>query len=217
MNLTTPDGTDFEVFPYGPDDARAGVLIVHDWWGVLNYNKEWAKRLADEHGYRTLVVDLYDGERARNAEEAGEIMRNLDQDEADAKLLTAVEYLRDGGRPVATLGWSFGGRQAMQAALIDPENVCASVLFYSRLVTDPEQLAALGGPVMVVYSERERTWPDKMEKFASIMEELGKEVVSVSYDAEHGFVNPGSERYNADFAADAWARTVGFLESRLDR
>ncbi len=215
MILTTPNGTDFDVYPFGPDDARAGVLIVHDWWGVLSYNKEWAKRLAETFGCKTMVVDLYDGERARNAEEAGEIMRGLDQDEVDAKLLTAVDYLKDGGRRIATLGWSLGGRQAMQAALLDPEAVAAVVVFYSRMLTDVEQLAALGGPVFVVYSEHERTWPDKMEKFNAAMAEAGKEVVSASYPADHGFVNPGSERHNEGFANDAWNRTVEFLRLHL--
>jgi carboxymethylenebutenolidase len=215
MILTTPDGTEFEVFPVGPDDARFAVILVHDWWGVLNYNKDWAKRLADELGAKAVVVDLYDGERARNAEEAGEIMRNLDQDLADAKLLSAIEYLKDGGRKVAVLGWSLGGRQALQAALLDPEAVRACILFYCRLINDTDQLQELGGPVLAIYAENERTWPDKMEKFNAAMAEVGKPVESVSYNAGHGFVNPGSDRYSAEHTADAWRRVVAFLRSQF--
>lgn len=216
MILTTAEGTDFEVFPFGPDDAPIGILLVHDWWGVLDYNKEWAQRLSDELGARSLVVDLYDGQRARTAEEAGEFMRSLDQDEVDAKLVAAIDYLKEGGRRLATLGWSLGGRQALQGALLDPEAVVATVLYYCRLVTDPEELAELGGPVLAIYAERERTWPDKMERFEAAMREAGKKTEAVTYDAEHGFVNPGSERYNPEFADDAWHRTVKFLKKQLE-
>ncbi len=215
MLLATFEGTEFEVFPFGPDDAKTGILLVHDWWGVLDYNREWAERLSAELNSKTLVVDLYDGERARNAEQAGDLMRSLDQEEVDAKLVAALDYLKASGRDLATLGWSLGGRQALQAALLDPEAVRAAVIFYCRLVTDPEALAELNGPLLTIYAERERTWPDKMERFEAAMAEAGKEVVSVTYDAEHGFANPGSERYNPDYAKDALERSIAFLRQNL--
>ncbi len=214
MMLKTADGTEFEAHAYGPENAAAGVLIVHDWWGVLPYNKAWAERLADL-GYRALVVDLYDGERARTAEHAGEMMRELDQDVADAKLAAALDHLKQGGRSLATLGWSLGGRQALAAALLDPGAVRAVVMFYCRMLTDVEQLQELGGPVLSIYSETERTWPDKMEKFSQAMEAAGQRVISRSYPAGHGFVNPDSERYNPEAAEDAWEMVKGFLRENL--
>src|SRR5512139_3745227 len=101
MMLKTPDGTEFEVFEFGPEEAKFAVLIIHDWWGVLDYNREWAQRLAAE-GYRTMVIDLYDGERARSAAQAGEMMRTLDQEIADIKLLAAIKHLNQGGRKLAS-------------------------------------------------------------------------------------------------------------------
>jgi len=210
MMLTTLEGVEFEAFEFGPDDAQSAVMLLHDWWGVLDYNREWAERLAGL-GYRTLVVDLYDGEQAHTASEAGEMMRAVDQDTADTKLLAALEHLRQGGRRVATLGWSFGGRQAMQAALLEPETVAAVVLFYCRMVTDVEALGELGGPVLSLYAENEQTWPAKMEKFNAAMAEAGREVESYSYLAAHGFANPAGERYSAEASADAWKRVQAFL------
>lgn len=214
MLLKTADGIEFEIFLHGPDDAAAGVLLVHDWWGVLDYNHDWADRLV-AMGYQVLLIDLYDGERARNAEEAGEMMRGLDQVVADSKLITAIDFLKRDQRPLATLGWSFGGRQAMQAALLDPETVVATVLFYCRMVTDVDQLSQLGGPVLAFYAESERTWPDKMERFSQAMSAAGQQVVTVTYSADHGFVNPRSERYNAAASAAAWEQTENFLRQQL--
>jgi len=214
MMLKTPDGTEFEVSEFGPDDAKLGVLIIHDWWGVLDYNHEWAQRLAAE-GYRTMVIDLYDGERARSAEQAGEMMRSLDQDVADTKLLAAINYLKQGGRKLASLGWSFGGRQAMQAALLEPESVVAAVMYYCRMLNDVEQLQQLSGPVLAIYSETEKSWPDKMDRFSVAMGEAGRKVESHSFNAGHGFVNPGSERFNSEIAEQTWLLVKDFLARNL--
>lgn len=208
--LRTRDGNEVEAYVTGPDSARHAILIIHDWWGVLPYNRDWADRLA-ALGYKAMVLDLYDGEKASNAEQAGELMRNIDQDEADNKLIAALEYLRQGGRTVTTLGWSLGGRQALLAALLDPEVVTSAVLFYCRLVTDTEALAQLGGPVLAIYASQERTWPDKMDHFNRAMAAAGKTVESHSLDAGHGFINPGSERYHAEFAEQSWQLVRDFL------
>lgn len=215
MNFKTPDGYEFEAYVCGPDDARCAILIIHDWWGVLGYNKQWADRFAAA-GYKAMVIDLYDGERARSVEEAGEMMRALDQDQADSKLVTAIDFLKQNGRKVACLGWSLGGRQAMQAALLDPEAVRAAVLFYCRMLTDVNQLKQLGGPVFAIYAKNEQTWPSKMEKFNVAMEAAGKHVETLCYDAAHGFVNPTSERYNAELAEDAWNKVQDFLERAMN-
>ena len=214
MSLTTRDGIEFETYEAGPDDASGAVLILHDWWGLLDYNRAWADRLG-ELGYKALLIDLYDGERAATVEEAGELMRSVDQDDADTKLQAALNYLKKGGRRVATLGWSFGGHQAMQAALMDPDAVVAAVLFYCRMVSDEAILADLGGPVLAIYAEAELAWPAKMEKFSAAMAAAGKEVVTRTYDAGHGFVNPGSTRYDQTAAEDAWQAAKAFLGRTL--
>ncbi len=210
ITLKTPDGGEIEAYITGPETARHGVLVIHDWWGVLKYNRDWADRLG-ALGYRAMVVDLYDGERATNAEQAGELMRNLDQDLADNKLLTALAYLKQGGRTVTTLGWSLGGRQALLAAMLDPEVVTSAVAFYCRMITDVEQLGQLSGPVLAIYAEQERTWPAKMEGFDKAMTAAGREVETHTFNAGHGFVNPGSDRYSEALASQSWELVKSFL------
>ncbi len=211
MTLRTQDGNEVEAYVTGPDDARHGILVLHDWWGVLKYNREWADRLA-ALGYRVMVLDLYDGEKASNAEQAGELMRNLDQDVADNKLLAGLNHLKQGGRKVTTLGWSLGGRQALLAALLDPEVVDSAVVFYCRMVSDADALAQLGGPVLAIYAEQERTWPEKMEGFNKAMAAAGKSVETHSFPAGHGFANPGSERYSEQYTNRSWELVKAFLQ-----
>ncbi len=214
MQLTTASNIAFEAHVAGPEDAKRGLLIIHDWWGIKHYNHHWADRFG-ELGYRTLVVDLYDGRNPLDPAEAGEIMRSIDQDEADDILHTGVEYLQAPQRKLATLGWSFGGTQAMHATLLYPEAISATVMFYSRVITDINQLQKLHGPVLAIFAEHERTWPDKQERFEQAMAEAGKRLECASFDADHGFVNPDSPRYKSDAASASWRITVEFLDRYL--
>jgi dienelactone hydrolase len=146
--LRTTDGQAFDVYLAGAEDADAAVMILHEWWGVKPHNRQWAERLG-ELGYRTLVVDLYDGRTTDDAEQAGAWMREIDQAAADAKLLAALTHLdlERPGRRIASYGCSFGGKQSMRATLLAPSKVTATVVAYCAMENDVERLKRLPGPV----------------------------------------------------------------------
>lgn len=214
MELMSHSGEPFECYSAGDTGAERAVLILHDWWGLKPYNRAWADRLADE-GYRAMAIDLYDGEQPADAQEAGEIMRAIDQDEADAKLLAAIEHLAKSHSRIAVLGWSFGGLQAQYATLLDPQRIAATVFFYCRVVSEPETVATLQGPVLGIFSETERTWPEKQEKWLASMEAAGKRCEHKSFNADHGFVNPESPRYDEAATEASWQLTLDFLQRNL--
>src|SRR5581483_11362382 len=56
---------------YAPDHATGklpGLVVIHEWWGLNDWVKEQASKLADQ-GYVTLAVDLYRGKVATTPEE----------------------------------------------------------------------------------------------------------------------------------------------------
>ncbi|MCG8014589.1 MAG: dienelactone hydrolase family protein [Candidatus Thiodiazotropha sp. 'RUGA'] len=214
IELTTEQGERFQAYLTGSDECRGGILILHEWWGVKPHNRQWADQFADA-GYQALVVDLYDGRVTDDAEKAALWMREIDQQAADHKLIAALEYLARDGRKIAVYGCSFGGKQAMQATLLKPELVDATAIAYCRMETDPSKLAHLQDPVLAIYAEQERNWPDKQHAFEQAMREAGKHTESVSYDAAHGFTNPTSPRY--DEAADkaAWQVVIDFFQQEI--
>jgi len=216
MKLTTAQGNTFETYPSGNASAARAVLLIHDWWGVQDYNLEWAGRFA-KRGYYAMVADLYAGKTTDDAKVAGALMQAVDQSKADDKLAAAVAHLAQGGRPTAVLGWSFGGRQALLTACANPDQVRACAMFYSRIITDPAMLRRLGGPVLAVFAERERDWPDKMVDFERAMTRAGKDLRPVSFDAAHGFANPAGSRYDEDAADDAWDATCVFFDEVIPR
>ena len=216
IRLQTAEGQPFDIYATGPADAKAAVMILHEWWGVMPHNRDWANRLADL-GYRAIVVDLYDGRVTEDSEEAGSWMREIDQTLADEKLKAALDYLDRPGRRIATYGCSFGGKESLQATLLAPEKVAATIMAYCRMETDVEKLKTLRGPVLAIYAQQERNWPQKQEDFEVAMAFAGKDTEGVGYDAAHGFTNPTSPRYDAEADQAAWETIVRFLEVHLGR
>ncbi len=210
MNFTTPTGEVFGTYIAGHEQATKGILIIHDWWGLLDYNREWADRFAAA-GYRAMVIDLYHGRHPADPKEAGDFVRNLDQEVADRKIKTALQSLQKPNRKIAVLGWSFGGVQAQYAALQNPEWVNAMILYYCRIVLDKPKIASLNSPILAIFAETERTWPDKQAALEHMMSEAKKTLECHSYDADHGFVNPDSLRYDSDATESAWQVTLDFL------
>src|ERR1039457_142232 len=77
--LYTPPGK-------GPFPA---LVVIHEWWGLNDWVKDQASKLADE-GYITLAVDLYRGKVATTPDMAHEIMRGVPEDRAKRDLHAAL-------------------------------------------------------------------------------------------------------------------------------
>jgi len=63
VTLKQGDGREFRAFVAGPADAKAAILIVHDYFGISDATKESVQRLG-ALGYRSVAVDLYGGKSA---------------------------------------------------------------------------------------------------------------------------------------------------------
>ena len=200
--LHTAGGLPFVGYVAGDEAASGAVLILHEWWGLKGHNRGWADRLA-EAGFRALAIDLYDGRVTGDREEAAAWMRGLDPAAVEAKLVAALDTLAAGGRQIATLGFSLGGRHAFAAALLRPDVVAATVAGYCRMPTD-EEVARLPGPLLAVYAERERSWPEKQRLFEAAMAGAGRTTESVCFDAAHGFMDPESRNFDPAAAEATW-------------
>jgi carboxymethylenebutenolidase len=141
--------------------------------------------------------------------------QEIDQQAVDRKLVSAIDYLSGAVDKIAVYGCSFGGKLAMRASLLKPQQVNATAIAYCRMETEATKLSALQGPVLVVYAEQERNWPEKQQLFEQAMEEAGKQTISISYDAAHGFTNPASPRYDAAADRAAWQVVTDFIEHQI--
>lgn len=200
---------------------RAGLIVIHEWWGLNDNIREMSRRLAAE-GYLALAVDLYEGEVAADAEQARGLMSATmgDPGRIDAVLQAAYRWLREEGsvERVGSIGWCLGGALALRTALMLPEDLDAAVIYYGRVETEPARLAPLRMPILGIFGGRDRGIPlESVREFEAILQTLGKTVEIVVYDhADHAFANPSGTRYEPESAADAWRRTLEFLDEHLD-
>jgi carboxymethylenebutenolidase len=194
-----------------------GVVMVHEWWGLNENIKNQADELAAE-GYRVLAVDLYDGEVATSASRAQQLSSSIAQERARSNMQAAVAYLRGEGAPrVAGLGWCFGGGQALELAMTDTE-LAGHVIYYgSSMATSTDALASVQAPVLGIFGADDQVVPTTtVAQFERSLNELGIENEIHMYEGVgHAFANPSNDGYAPEKAADAWQKTLRFLEQRL--
>jgi carboxymethylenebutenolidase len=229
-------GADSQTVSYGSGDetVRAllytpsgkgpfpGIVVIHEWWGLNDWVKEQAAKLADE-GYAALAIDLYRGKVATTPDEAHEIMRGVPEDRAKRDLHAAVEFLKSLNSikkdRIGSIGWCMGGGYSLDVALQEP-TLAAAVINYGRLATDADSLKNINAAVLGIFGGQDHGIPvDDVKKFGETLDRLGKKVeIKIYPDAGHAFENPNNKTgYRADDAADAWQRTVTFLAATLHR
>ena len=198
------------------------LVVIHEWWGLNDWVKEQASKLADE-GYVTLAVDLYRGKVATTPDEAHEIMRGVPEDRAARDLHAAVEFLRSQSNVkkarIGSIGWCMGGGYSLNVALQEPA-LAAAVINYGHLAVDADSLKKVHAAVLGIFGGQDRGIPvDDVKKFGQALDQQGNKVEIVIYpDAGHAFENPNNKTgYRADDAADAWKRTTSFLASTLKK
>jgi carboxymethylenebutenolidase len=170
-------------------------------------------------GFIAFAIDLFDSEPATTGEGAMALIQGLDSEVATAKLVAAVEWLRNhpqGNGKVGTVGWCFGGNWSLDTSLATP--VDATVIYYGNVAKSAAELAALRGPVLGHFGTEDRNINEAMVSgFQEEMIAAGKDSsLTVNwYTADHGFANPTSARYDADDTRLAWDRTLEFLRAHL--
>jgi len=210
--LYTPQGK-------GPFPA---LVVIHEWWGLNDWVKEQASRLADQ-GYVALAIDVYRGKVATTPEEAHEIMRGVPEDRAGRDLLAATSYLSAQSnvdpKRIGSIGWCMGGGYSLNLAVNDPK-LKVAVINYGHLASDDATLKKINAAILGIFGGQDKGIPvADVKKFESQLKALGKTVeIHVFPDAGHAFQNPNNKQgYRADDAAAAWKITTDFLAQYLKK
>jgi carboxymethylenebutenolidase len=197
-----------------------GLIVIHEWWGLNDNIRSMAKRLAGE-GYAALAIDLYGGQTADTPDKAKELMGAVLKDTASGadNVKQAYSYLetKEKAPKIGVIGWCFGGGWSLQTALLLPDKIDATVIYYGHLETDRAKLAPLKMPILGFFGGKDQSIPvASVRDFEKTLKGLGKNVeIHVYDDADHAFANASGGNYNAKDAEDAWKRTTAFFRKNL--
>ena len=201
-----------------PEKPRGGVLVLHAWWGLNDFFKSFANRLASQ-GFLALGPDLYDGPLATSVDEAKELHSKVADDRVKQIVLGATDYLRldpsISGAKIGVVGFSMGAAWSLLLSTLKPETVGAVVVFYGSYSIDFSKAEAS----FLGHFAPEDEW-EPIGDVRATEEKIrgaGRDVAFHFYPGtKHWFVEENRPvEYNRDASDLAWKRTLEFLDKKL--
>lgn len=215
---------------------RGAIIVVNEIFGIHDYIKDVCRRFARE-GYVALAPDYFDraGDPAplTDFDQIREIVATANYEQVMGDTQGALDWLETQSftnRNFGITGFCWGGTVVWMAAARFPE-IKAGVAWYGRLVRPqeggfgageerpwPYDIAALiQAPVLGLYAENDRGIPlDTVENMRAALSAAdnptGSEII-VYPGVGHGFHADYRDSYNAEAAADGWARCLAWFRS----
>lgn len=200
---------------------RPAILIVPEWWGLNDYPRMRARKLA-ELGYIALASDVFgDGKIAINPTEAQEFATPFYKDPdkvksiLDAALMKLKEYPQTDSNNIAAIGYCFGGYVALNYAKLGAD-LKGVVSFHGGMGGAPVDKNLLKAKVLVCQGGSDKFVAQKdVDKFKHQLDSIGADnSVKIYANATHAFTNPDATEtgkkfnmpieYNAEADKDSW-------------
>lgn len=210
------------------DGPRPGVLIMHQWMGLTDYEVMRARMLA-ELGFTAFAADMYGvGNRPGDTGEAAETAKTFydDRELMRTRAAAGLDRLRafDGlvnPDDLAVIGYCFGGTCALELGR-HGANVDGIVSFHGGLSTPhPRDAKDIRAKILVAHGAKDPHVPwSEVQSFAEEMNNGGVDWFLVAYgDAVHAFTQPmaGDDQsdgvaYNEAADKDSWKQMKLFFD-----
>ena len=199
-------------------ELGAGVLLLHAWWGLTDFFKATADRLAEE-GFVVLAPDLYHGATAATIEEADHLRQTLDPDTVIAQIDGAIDFLAShpavSSDGLGLVGFSLGASWGLYIAHHQPDPIAAAVVFYG---TYNGNLSGMRAAFQGHFAESDEFEPrEEVEQLEQTLTGMGLEANIFIYEGTgHWFFEADRSAYHAESARLAWGWMVKFLHEKLD-
>lgn len=195
-----------------------GVLVIQEWWGLVQHIKNVCDRFAAE-GFTALAPDMYHGKTASEPDGAGKLFMALNIAQAEKDLRGAASFLaqHSSAATLGAVGFCMGGQLALFAATLNP-SVGACVNFYGIHPNVAPDYSKLSGPVLGLFAEKDQfVTPTAARALDVAIKGAGKpSEIHIYPNVDHGFFNDDrADIYDKAAAADAWRRTLTFFRQHL--
>lgn len=230
--ITLPDDLGSAVL-YSNDKASgrdAGVIVVHEWWGLNDYARSRARQLA-ELGYTAIAVDMYGhGKVADHPKDATAFMEAAfaEPEKMAARFNAAKDILRQHKRVddkrLYGVGYCFGGAVVLNQARLG-NDLYGVASFHGSLGTQaPAEPGKVTAKVLVATGGADpMVPPEQVGNFVAEMSKAGVDLELLSFPGvKHSFTNPGADAvakkfymplgYDKYADEQSWTALRAFLE-----
>jgi dienelactone hydrolase len=204
---TTLEG--FHAYDDSMPGKRPGVLVVHQWKGLGDYEKKRAEMLA-KLGYNVFCADIYGkGIRPANPKDAGALAgkfksdRELLRDRVKAGLDALKENKMTDEKKIAAIGYCFGGTTVLELARSGAD-IAGVVSFHGGLNTpNPSDAKNIKSKVLALHgADDPNVAAPEVASFEKEMREGGVDWQLVAYGgAVHSFTDWNAGNDNSRGAA----------------
>ena len=199
-----------------PGGTRPAALLVHEWWGLNDFARGQADRLA-RTGTIVLAVDMYgQAKTVTTPEEARKLATELyTSGQLRPRILAALEELKkidqvDPNR-IVCFGYCMGGNVSLELAYSGAR--IAGVVSLHGSLPLPAETDQILAPILVLHGDADSLVPpDKVAAFQQAMRERKADMTLIVYpNAKHSFTNPQADAlgmegvgYNRDADEQSW-------------
>ncbi len=222
ITYASPNGTG-DVRGYLVKPAKAtgplpAVLVIHENRGLNPYIEDVARRVA-KAGFMALAPDGLTsvGGYPGNDADGKELQRTVDREKLMNDFFAGFEHLlerEDSTGKVGAVGFCYGGGVCNALAVAYPE-MAASVPFYGRHAAAGD-VPKIQAPLLIQLGELDTRINEGWPAYRDALDAHDKTYEAYIYpNANHGFHNDSTPRYDEAQAELAWDRTIAWFEKYL--
>jgi carboxymethylenebutenolidase len=222
ITFAGPRGRLMAAWAAATGDTRGAVLVIHENRGLNDHIRNVAGRFAAS-GYSALAIDLLSEEGGTGSfpgeAEVAAALSAAPPERFDADMQAAVTELRTRAarKPVAAIGFCFGGGMVWRLLAAGERRLAAAAPFYGPF---PEggDLGGARAAVLGVYGGLDDRVNATRDAARAALEAAGLEHRMLTFtEANHAFFNDTGPRFNAPAAEEAWQRVLGWFDRHADR
>lgn len=216
VQLKSADGFTFSAYVAGPKDAKKGVVVIQEIFGVNHHIRDMADRFAAE-GYAVVAPALFD--RVEKGVELGYTQDDIGKGRdyrmklSDAQVMMDVEAAANhlSGKKLAIVGYCFGGTVAWWGATRTNKFSASSCWYGGGIPGTKDEKPNC--PVQMHFGEKDASIP--MSDVEAVRAAQPKVEVYVYMGAQHGFGCNERGSYSAPDYELAQRRTLEFFAKSL--
>jgi carboxymethylenebutenolidase len=222
VDIPSPSGSGkiraYVVRPAASTGKLPGVLVVHENRGLNPHIEDIARRLALD-GFMAVAPDALTalGGYPGDEDKARTEFQKLDQPKIREDFLAATAYLRtrpDCTGKIGAVGFCYGGAMVNFLATKVPE-LLASVPFYGGAPA-LEEVKNIKAVMLVHHGGNDKRLVEGWPAYEAALKAAGVKYEGYVYaNAEHGFNNDTTPRFDAASAKLAWDRTIALFKKQL--